>query len=346
MISSLLRSADPYRSMANPMWSRSPRGVVESVRPITPTASAITIRTNRSWTGHRPGQFVTIGVEIDGVRHHRCYSLTSVAERAGAQLVEIAVQRVDGGLVSTHLTRTIRPGDLVHLDEPAGDFVLPTITPDRLLFVSGGSGITPIMGMLRSLAARPPHVDVTVVHHAPTPERTMFAVELGLLAAAHDWLTVHVVHTQAGGAHLSAAGLDELCPDWRDRDAYVCGPASLVDFATDHWAAHDALERLHLERFTLALPTSTVADPGAAATAHFTRSGVVAAADTATTLLDAAEAAGLPAPYGCRSGVCHTCSTKLLSGCTRDLRDGRLNEAGTHVQLCVNAAAGDVALDL
>ncbi len=337
---------DAYRTLVNPLWARDRRGVIEAVTPITPDACAITIRTNRAWPRHDAGQFVTIGVEIDGVRHHRCYSLTSVGDRSGSQLIEIAVQRVPGGLVSTHLTSAARIGDLVHLSGPDGDFTLPSFVPDRLLLISGGSGVTPLVGIVRTLASRPPHSDVVVVHHAPTAERTMFSAELTRLAARHDWLTVHLVHTRDGGARLDPARLDDLCPDWADRETFVCGPTPLIEFVTDHWDAAGALERVHLERFTLDLPAPADPATGDTVTATFATTGSIATAPVGATLLATAEAAGIDAPYGCRTGVCHTCSTRLVSGCTTDVRDGRISEAGTHVQLCVSTPLTDVALDL
>ncbi|HNI33922.1 MAG TPA: FAD-binding oxidoreductase [Microthrixaceae bacterium] len=343
---------DAYRTLANPLWTRSVRGVVESAVALTPHSTAVRIRTNRAWPGHRAGQYVTLGVEIDGVRHHRCYSITTPNSGPGSTTIEIAVQRVEGGLMSSYLNGALRPGDVVHLGEPDGDFTLPSLVPERLLFVTGGSGITPVIGMLRALALRAPvdaarQSDVIVVHHAPTPERTMFADDLSQLADRHEWLTVHVVHTRADGARLDANRLDTLCPDWRDREAYVCGPSALTAFATDHWAEHGALDRLHLERFTLALPGHPATDaPDSTVTTTFERSGVAVEATAAATLLDTAEAAGVMAPYGCRTGNCHTCSTRLVSGCTTDLRDGRVSDAGTHVQLCVSAPLTDVVLDV
>lgn len=334
---------DAYRTLLDPMWSRDARGRIESVRPLTATASVVRIRTNRAWRGHRAGQFVTLGLEIDGVRHQRCYSITSVPNGPGTT-IEIAVQRVDGGLVSSHLVERAWPGDLVHLGAPGGDFTLPDLTPDRLLFVAGGSGITPLVGMLRTLAGRAPVADVVVLHHAPTIEQAMFAPELHQLAARHDWLRVQVVETQRGGTRLDDGRLATMCPDWADRDAYVCGPAPMIDFATRHWAEHNVIERLHLERFTLDLAAASRPE-GAPASASFSRSGVTTSTDGGT-LLDAAESAGVAAPFGCRTGVCHTCSTRLVSGCTTDLRDGRTSEAGAHVQLCVSAALTDVVLDV
>jgi ferredoxin-NADP reductase len=201
--------------------------------------------------------------------------------------------------------------------------------------------------MLRTLAERPPHTDVVVVHHAPTPERTMFAAELQRLADHHDWLTLHVVHTQTDGARLDEQRLTGLCPDWAERETFVCGPTPLVHFVTEHWSQHHVLDRLHLERFTLDLPDLRDSDATSeTVAATFATSTVTAPAPVGTTLLASAEAAGIDAPYGCRSGVCHTCSTRLVSGCTTDVRDGRVSEAGSHVQICVSTPLTDVTLDL
>jgi ferredoxin len=177
----------------------------------------------------------------------------------------------------------------------------------------------------------------------------MFANELARLAADSPWLAMEVQHTRGGGARLDAFTLEARCPDWRDREAFVCGPESLLDMVTSQWDAHGLLDQLHLERFTptrRAEARTEAASDGATARVTFDASGSDAVSNDDTTLLELAESAGLAPAYGCRMGVCHTCTTPLLAGCARDLRNGRLSEAGTHVQLCVSAPAGDLTLDL
>ena len=345
---------DTYLPALNPLWGPRLCGVVERVTPLTPTSAAISIRPGRGWAGHRAGQFVTLGVDVDGVRHQRCYSITS-SETDPSGRIEIAVAAVPGGLVSNHLVHRSRPGDLVRLDGPSGGFTMAGSSRDPLLFVTGGSGITPVMAMLRTLGdghrstfpAGPS--DVVLIHHAPDPVSTMFSDELERLAERHRWLRVEVVHTgdlndDAGSRHLSASRLVDLCPDWAVRQAFVCGPESLLDFAVEHWASTGVGERLHLERFRPASALLTD-ESGGPATIRFATSGIDAAAGSGPTLLDVAEAAGVPAPSGCRMGICHTCTTRLDTGCARDLRDGRVIDAGSHVQLCVSVAVGDVTLD-
>jgi len=336
-----------YLAALNPKWSRNLTGVIEQITPLTSSAAALRIRPSHGWTGHRPGQFVTIGVDVDGVRHHRCYSLTS-SPRQDDGMIEIGVQSVPGGIVSTHLVERARPGDIVQLTPTDGDFTLPAPVPPKLLMISGGSGITPLMGMLRTLADDPVDrraLDVVLLHHAPDAGRAMFATELAHLASAAPWLTIDSQHTQRGGCRLDGTTLESRCPDWREREAFVCGPESLLDVVTDHWESHGLIEQLHLERFASARSIAAK-NGGAGARITFETSGRDTVSTDGSTLLELAESAGLSPAHGCRMGICHTCVTPLTSGCARDLRDGRLIEAGTHVRLCVSAPAGDLTLDL
>ena len=124
------------------------RGRIESVHPETADAATIVIRPGADWAGHVPGQYLRIGIDVDGVRQWRAYSLTHGPRRDGR--ISITVKAVPDGLVSNHLVHEARPGTLVHLEQAAGEFVLPP-GPGRFLFVTAGSGITPVIGMLRNL---------------------------------------------------------------------------------------------------------------------------------------------------------------------------------------------------
>ncbi|MCU1453800.1 MAG: ferredoxin [Acidimicrobiales bacterium] len=341
---------DAFLQLVDPLWSStSVRGRVEAVIPETARAATLVVRPGRGWQGHRAGQWVGIGIDIDGVRHRRCYSLTGPAERADG-CITITVQSVPGGLVSNHLVHRTTPGTIVHLDQASGDFVLPEARTRGLLFVTAGSGITPVMGMLRTLAAVGPIEDVTVLHFARTEAEVIFGAELAALADQHPGLTVDVALTgEAGPGDLSARfGTERLaarCPDWAEREVWACGPATLLAAVEDHWASADLAERLHVERFT---PLTVAAgEPGQGGRIRFTRSDREIVVDGRTTVLEAAEQAGLLPESGCRMGICHTCTRALEAGCVRDKRDGRLQrDAGDIVQICVATPAGDVEIDL
>jgi ferredoxin-NADP reductase len=327
---------DDYLTLVNPLWSaRELRGRIEAVVPETADAATIVVRPGRSWPRHRAGQWVRIGVDIDGVRHSRTYSLTSPTSRTDGRFT-FTVKAIPDGAVSNHLVRGARPGDLLVLEPPQGEFVLPDPLPRKVLFLTGGSGITPVMGMLRSHRL----ADVVHVHGAPTRDAVVFGAELRSLASPSYRL--HELHDDTTGM-LRFEQLDELCPDWRERDVWVCGPGPLMDAAEVHWRDAGLTDRLRLERFRPRLLT----EPGEGGQVVFARSRTTVEAPGSTALLDAGEAAGVLMPSGCRMGICHGCVVPLLAGRVRDLRTGDVHgEEGDLVQTCISAAAGPVELDL
>lgn len=349
----------------DPRWGSrlagAPRlGVIESVTPTGLEAATLRIRPGHGWRTHHPGQFVVLGVDVDGVRRHRSYTITSLPG-APHGCIEVTVQGGRGGEVSEHLVNVAAPGDLVALEGPAGEFTLPEVPGAPILFLSAGSGLTPVMAMLRSLAAESmwssrrgrAHLDVVVVHHVASAPATLFGGELEALGAAMPWLTVEIVLTRddegraVPDTHLSATRLDSLCPDWRGRETWACGPAGMLAAVEGVWAATAGTAALHTEAFhTVARADLRRRDPGAEAEVRFGASGITGRGDESTPLLDVAEAVGAGAQVGCRMGICHTCATELAEGYVVDLRDGRRSGPGGHVQLCVNAALTDVTLVL
>ncbi|MFC5750632.1 ferredoxin reductase [Actinomadura rugatobispora] len=336
---------EDYLALLNPLWSAAdPRGRIEAVRHEAPGAASLLIRPGVTWPGHRPGQWLKIGVDIGGVRHWRSFSLSSPPRSDGR--LTITVKAGPEGRVSRHLVHEIAPGTIVRLGRPEGDFVLPDPLPGRILFVTAGSGVTPVRAMLRALVdgARP-MPDVVLVHSARTPGEVIFGAELREIAARFPGtLRLHERHTAVEG-RLKPAALDDLCPDWASRETWACGPAGMLDEISAHWAAAGAAGGLHIERFQTSFPNAGIEEGGGRV--RFTASGVETDADGATPLLEAGEGAGALLPSGCRMGICHSCVGRLRSGRVRDLRTGELHgEEGHMIQTCVSAAAGAVEIDL
>lgn len=322
------------------------RARVEAVVPETERATTLWLRPGRDWPSHLPGQWVPVEVEVDGVRHSRCYSITTAP---GGELIAITVQAVPGGRVSGVLAHRTGVGDHVVLGPPEGGFTREGDDTEPVLFVTGGSGITPVMSMLRTAARDGGLADAVLLHHAPGADDSLFTAELEELDEAHPGLRVERTWTGTADpppeARLTAERLDRTCPDWRERDAYVCGPAPLLDAAARIWEEAGFAERLNVERFVAAVaPVDGGAVPGRV---RFDRTGGSAPSDGRKPLLDVIEEAGRSVRSGCRVGVCRTCVTRLQDGSVVDLRDGRVTEgSGALVQICVNAARGDVRLDL
>lgn len=324
---------DPLRSGADL------RGRIVDVRPETADSATVTIRPGRGWRGHVPGQYIRIGIDIDGVRNWRAYSVTSWTGRTDG-LVTITPKAIPEGVVSNHLVHRTEPGTLVMLDQATGDFVLPATPPGKVLFLTAGSGITPVMGMLRNRLSELP--DAVLLHSAPSRDDVIFGGELRNLAA-QGALRLVERHTDSEGM-LDLGELDAIVPDWRAREVWLCGPTGLLDAAEAHWSAAGVYDRLHSERFR---PSIVVAGEGG--TVRFTDSGTVVEADGATPILDAAEDAGVLMPSGCRMGICYGCVLPLREGAVRDLRTGELTVAvpddGVKIQTCVSAAAGDCQIE-
>ncbi|KGN31028.1 stearoyl-CoA 9-desaturase [Knoellia sinensis KCTC 19936] len=331
-----------YLDLFDPMRAGADlRGRVVSVTPETTDAATVTIRPGRGWSGHVPGQYIRVGIDIDGVRHWRAYSLTHRADAADG-LISFTTKAIPDGVVSNHLVRRTAPGTMVMLDQATGDFSLPRTLPAKALFITAGSGITPVMGMLRN------HLnaldDAVQIHCAPTESDVIFRDELRGYAAASR-LTLHENLDDVAGV-LNLASLDWLVPDWREREVWVCGPTGLLDAAESHWETAGLSDRLHVERFR-----PSVVEPGEGGIVTFANTKVTVDADGATPILDAGEAAGVLMPSGCRMGICFGCVVPLKEGAVRDLRTGEItstdeNSGDVRIQTCINAAAGPCDIDL
>ena len=168
------------------------------------------IKPGRGWKGHIPGQYIRVGVDVDGVRQWRAYSLTSTTDRPDG-CISITVKAIPDGTVSNYLVRRATVGTVIQLDQAAGEFTLDTPAPAKVLFVTAGSGITPVMGMLRNLR-RDAASDVVVVHSAPTAADVIFGAELRMLAA-EGLIKLVEIHTDTDGM-LAADGLDTWSTTW------------------------------------------------------------------------------------------------------------------------------------
>lgn len=340
---------EDFLGLVNPLAShRQLRGIVTRVTRETAESTTIHFRPGRGWNAHEAGQWARIGVEIDGVRQWRSYSLSAAAGHDPA----ITVTAI--GFVSTALARHTKVGDVLFLDTPQGDFTLPE-HPRPLLMLTAGSGLTPVMSMIRTLVPRRPDADVVLIHSARTRADALFHDELLELADQFPGLQVKHWYTREAGAEHGGrrldlddtADLETLCPDWRDRAAYACGPADFLDAASELWLrdGDDATHHnLTIERFAPVLLPGTGGEGGLVT---FEKSDKEVEVGGDVTLLDAGEDCGVVMPSGCRMGICRSCLIPLVAGKVRDLRTGEVHgDEGELIQTCVNAAAGPVHLDI
>jgi stearoyl-CoA 9-desaturase NADPH oxidoreductase len=321
---------DRYLELVRPTLTVSEaRAEVLAVRHQTARSVTLTLRPNTAWRGFRAGQFVRVGVEIDGVRRTRTYSPASSEHDA---LLELTVTEHPEGLVSRHLLRNVTAGTIVHLGGAGGEFMLPRPVPERLVLISGGSGVTPVMSMLRTLRDEGHTGEIRYIHYARTAKDWLYRAEVEALRGVR----ASFIATREGGARLGRRAPRDI----DGAHAVVCGPPPLLDAAR---ALFDA-DQLLTETFTP--PSLAVNGATAEGTVRFLRSGRETPI-AGGSLLEQAEAAGLAPEFGCRMGICHTCTCRKTAGAVRDMRTGAISaEEDEDIQLCVSVPAGDVALQI
>jgi ferredoxin-NADP reductase len=251
----------------------------------------------------------------------------------------LTIGRHQGGLVSNYLYDHAHRGMVVGLTGAGGDFTLPARgpqRPQRILFISGGSGITPVMAMARTLLADRHPGEIAFIHYARTPGEACYRDEL---AAMHSVRVLHGYTRSHDGDLTGRFGPEHLAAAMPSPDAvFVCGPTPLVEAVRSH------CDNVYTESFVPPVFDTPAEPSGGRVT--FADSGVDIV-DDGRSLLEQAEAAGLSPENGCRMGICHTCTRRKTAGTVRNLVTGAVSTAPDEdVQICVSVPVGDVDLSL
>lgn len=329
-------------------WNRVLARIVER-RPEAADAVTLVLQPNRRFGGFQPGQHLNLSAEVNGRRLTRSYSLTGLPRQDGR--LSLTVKQVAGGVFSTHLCRHARVGDVVELGPAFGELDVPSARRAQpQLFLAAGSGITPLMGLTRALAAAGFPGDLTLLYWVRTRAELCFVRELRALAAdSSGRFRVRFVLTREAASlpdecegRLSADGLSRLVPDLAQFHVSCCGPAGFVSTALA--LAGSAARSFQAESFT---PPSFGSDAAGTVQVHLARSGRTLNVPSGVSLLAALEAQGLQPDYGCRMGICNTCACGKSAGITQDMATGDTStEPALALRLCISRATTDVTLDL
>ncbi|VVE05091.1 3-ketosteroid-9-alpha-hydroxylase [Pandoraea terrae] len=317
--------------------------------------------------GHEPGQFITVSVDINGEAVSRCYTISSPPTRP--YTLSITVKRTPGGIMSNWLHDNMKPGVVLHAFGPAGIFTPASAPAGKLLYLSAGSGVTPLMSMTRAAFDLGLNRDIVFVHSARTPDDIIFRDELTKLSAEADNLKViHVcegVGTEADWrgptGRLSLELLEKHVPDFRGREVFTCGPAGYMNAVKEVLlrGGHDPA-RYHQESFNFAetvepvaeidaAPQNTEQSTGGTYTVRLAKSGKTFTMSSSETVLAAARKAGAALPSSCAQGICGTCKTAVLEGTVDMKHNGgiRQREIDKGFRLmCCSRPTSDLVLDL
>jgi ferredoxin-NADP reductase len=336
---------DFWASRINPLWTwERPMARLRERRQASADAVTLVLQTNRHFAGLRPGQHVNLGVEVEGARLTRSYSPSAV----DGDRIEITVREVDGGRVSRHLARDAKVGDVFDLGAAFGNMTLPAAVQDQWLFLAAGSGITPLMAMLRQLDAAGMPVELDLVYWARTRAELCFADELQALAARHSGFKFHVALTReddgrgAFAARVGETDLAALVSQLEHRTVFACGPHGFVQRARAQLEGR--VLRFDAEAFT---PPQALPGETGTVEVRLSRSGRTLTVPRDRPLLQALEEQGVRPASGCRMGLCNTCACSKREGITRDTQtNARSAEPDATVRICISAAATDLTLDL
>lgn len=338
-----LRAVEDSLQALHPLMSLTEvRARVVKVIDETAETKTFVLQPNALWAGAQAGQFVRVRQEIDGRRVERVYSLSS---RPGARRIAFTVKRQAGGQMSNYLHDHLKPGDVLTISQAMGEFVLPAVLPSKMLLLSAGSGITPVMAMLRSLQAQGYQGDVAFVHICRAPDDLIFASALKDLAARWPALRL-VLHFDASRGLFTTDTLQHLVPDLNARSTWLCGPSGLMDAVHQLWTDLSLAAPLQSERF-IAFTRLPAAVPGTPVHVRLAASQQGFSTQGSAPLLVQAEQAGLSPKHGCRIGICRSCQCIKTSGTVENLQTGEVSSAPNElIRLCISAARSDVTLDL
>jgi ferredoxin-NADP reductase/MOSC domain-containing protein YiiM/ferredoxin len=314
------------------------------------------------------GQYLTVRIAGAGTPAPiRSYSLSSAAD---AGTYRISVKQEPHGVASTYLNRTVRPGATLDVAAPRGDFVLDDGGAGPILLVSAGIGVTPVLSMLYQLAESRSEREIWWLYGARGPDEHPFAAETHALLDSLPHAREHLFYSaatprerhqaHAAGGRLTKQALTRLRVP-AGASAYLCGPASFMADMRDALTALGLAEAaIHTELFgalaainpgltgqTRTAPHQPPGPPGTGPLVSFARSGISAAfGDSWRSVLDLADACDVPTRWSCRTGVCHTCVTPLLSGNITYSPDPLEPPADGDVLICCAQPASDIALDM
>ena len=344
IVESALRKLDPTLSMC------AIRARVVAVRSETHDVKTFVLQPNARFTSFRPGSYVTVSVVVAGRPLQRSYSISTAP--SNERTFSITVKRVPGGVVSNWLSDHVAPGHVLELSAPSGQFLLPEVLPRKVLMLSAGSGITPVMSMLRSLIASNAPVAVTFLHFARSPRDVIYHDELMRIDRESANVRVSLCVEQADREWSGAAGrfsedlLLAVEPEYREIDTYLCGPGPFMQAVVQTFERSGAdLAKLRYERFSADFDATRFLQHSQLV--RFLRTGAESIASRPRTILEEAENLGMRVPSGCRAGNCGTCRCRKKSGVVVDVVTGRESGAGEEfIYPCISVPRGTVEIDL
>ncbi len=304
------------------------------------------------FSGFKPGQFISLGFELNGKLEYRAYSIASMP---GDNHIKLTIKRVEGGLVSNHIIDNFENGDTVEVLAPTGPFNSIDCQPkQKVALLSAGCGITPVMSMATTWLRDQADVDITFIHMAKSADKTIYFDQLESMDAVHENFTFKLllkdnIGTRHPQGRLDKEWLNTLCPDLAERTVYLCGPTAFMqDMEANALALGVTAEQFHQESFT-PIEANNNAESDGVVQFEVPAFGVSTEVAQGSTLADVLEENGVPIIIACRSGMCGSCKCKVAKGeVTRTSTETLTEEdmANGYTLACSSQIQSDVEVEL
>ncbi|MCB1179425.1 MAG: iron-sulfur cluster-binding domain-containing protein, partial [Leptospiraceae bacterium] len=314
---------------------------VIDIKEETPSTKSIILKPNRLWKGFKPGQHCLLSFPINGKITGRYYSITSSPVDSN---LKFTIKKQNGGIFSNYLHENLQIGSVIELENPKGDFTIEKPEDENILFIAGGSGITPIYSILNSLDSTKVY-NIHLLYFSIEESEIIFGKELEEIKDKFkgiklNFILTHEKNEKFKNGFLSSELLNNLVPDFNERQIYLCGPESLQISA-------EALlpdKKIHKEVFKI---FQIKPSDNKEVNIQLNKSGKTLTFKGDKSLLDELEENGVYPLHGCRSGICHTCVCTKVSGTTKNLLTGETSSGGNElIQLCSTIAYEDTELEL
>ena len=328
-------------------WSASGyRAKVVTIRDENESVYSLVLKVSKRWKGFNSGQYVEITTTQDGARISRIFSISSPRKLfTTKRIIELTIRKQENGRITPWIYETFKKGHIITLSQAQGDFTIASHTKP-LLFIAGGSGITPFRSMLADYAQSHYLSDVKLMYYARNNDH-LFSQELQKLQNEHSKINISLINTKDSG-HINSAHLNQHCDDFANREIFICGPDGMIQTSEELLLSNGIdQEKIHHEHF----------GPAAIGKLDIETNGIVKFIqsskqtqflyDTPKTLLELAESLGLKPTTGCRAGICHQCVCKKQQGTVFNTLTKKFSDTGSQdIQLCVSVPVGDVNLNL
>ena len=300
---------------------------VSSLKSLTNDSVAISFDTlDNELFQFIPGQYITINHQINGEQVRRAYSICSIQTEG----IAIGVKKVEKGRMSTFLTTNLKVGDKLEVMPPSGNFTIKA-DPNHIIGICAGSGVTPILSMLKTELAKERAIKFTLIYGNKTQDSTMFKDELETLQANYPGqLKIHWVYSReqvAGTIHgridkNTLQQLINISPSLKSAEAYfICGPGEFIDNANELLLLNKINQnKINIERFITVIKEDIINDNHSdemIANVMVSIDGEdfeFTLSNKGQTILDAAMGEGADVPFSCKGAVCCTCKAKVMEG--------------------------------